>query len=139
MKITLKATPEDISPERAENQHGYADGFAEAVRSVLDRIPSSDPTDLAWGWGTVEVKVEFGVGCGRKVGYAYLGECSYLNAEDFIKNSAYFQDMVSEAIAGAKPVKVCRFAFAEKRYVAPSSGTSYTPCDPESEDDLFPL
>ena len=130
MKISLTATPEDISPESAEKRHGYAEGFAESVKIVLDRIPSSDPRDLAWGWGTVEVKVEFRVSGDRKVGYAYLGECSYLNAEDFIKNSAYFQDMVSEAIASAKPVKVCRFAFAEKR----SSGTCYTPCDPESED-----
>jgi hypothetical protein len=127
MKISLTATPEDISPESAEKQNGYADGFAEAVKIVLDRIPSSDPRDLAWGWGTVEVKVEFRVSGDKKVGYAYLGGCSYLNAEDFVKNSAYFQDMVNEAIAGAKPVKVCRFAFAEKR----SSGA---PCDPESED-----
>lgn len=119
MKITLTTIPEDISPEQAEKWHGYAEGFAESVKQVQDSIESS--SDLQWGWCTVKVSVEIedkynGI---KRTGDAYLGLCSYKSAADFIANSGYFQDLVSEALHNARPVKL-----QSRAAVAPESGDS---------------
>ena len=118
MKITLTALPEDFSPEQAEKMHGYAEGFAESVKQVQDSIESS--SDLQWGWCTVKVSVEIedkynGI---KRVGDAYLGECSYRGAADFIANSCYFLDLVREALNNARPVKL-----QSRVSVSPESGS----------------
>jgi hypothetical protein len=47
-----------------------------------------------WAWCTVAVTVSDG----DAEGVAYLGGCSYADAEDFMANSGYFSDMLDEAL-----------------------------------------
>lgn len=138
MKITLTTLPEDITPEQAERMHGYAEGFAKSVRQVQDSIESS--SDKQWGWCTVKVSVEVkdafhGI---WRTGDAYLGVCSYKSASDFIANSGYFQDLVSEALSNAQPVKLRQrgvMAAAEA-----SAATTSNEADSKAEfDDSFSI
>lgn len=98
MKIELTTEKEDITPEHAEKIHGYAPGFAQAVRKVKEE------SEGGWWWCTVKLTVTFKKNGENHQGTAYLGECSYKNAEDFITSSGYFNDMVKEAIIDAKPM-----------------------------------
>jgi hypothetical protein len=47
-----------------------------------------------WGWCVARVTAK----AGEKTGTAYLGNCSYKNAEDFASNSGYLRQMIEEAI-----------------------------------------
>ena len=87
MKIEILAEKEDVTPERSEELHGFAEGFAECVRN-------NQKISREWGWCTVVVRITTPNG----VGEASLGGCSYHSAEDFIKNSGYFSDLVKEAM-----------------------------------------
>lgn len=88
LTITVLALAEDETPEHSEKVTRSAPGYAKAVRKVMKTAEGR------WGWCCVRV----GVLGGKKEGVSYLGNCSYKNAQDFIKNSGYFEMMVDEAI-----------------------------------------
>jgi hypothetical protein len=63
----------------------------ELRRSIRQRLDSGDD----WAWGIVGVFAR----SGNLIGKSYLHGCSYQNKEDFIRNSGYYEDMKSEALA----------------------------------------
>ncbi|MFA5767373.1 MAG: hypothetical protein WC919_05600, partial [Candidatus Paceibacterota bacterium] len=95
-----EALSEDETPEHSEKSTRSAPGYAKAVREVMKTAEGR------WGWCTVKITAlvckavgsEFG---GKQEGTSYLGNCSYKSAQDFIKSSGYFQQMVDEAVAEA--------------------------------------
>lgn len=96
-RIEIHLTPDEEheTPEDADRDI-HTDGYAEAVRDVMDRATGE------WGWCSAHVNVvarkdEQIVGEGN----AYLGHCSYLSADDFVRNSGYFDSMVEEAMEEA--------------------------------------
>ena len=90
--ITIDTQPEDETPERSEKRTGSAPGYAKAVREV------QKTAEGRWGWCTVVITAKGG----GKEGRAYLGNCSYRNAEDFA-NGGYLPQMVEEAIEDMLP------------------------------------
>jgi len=91
LTITIEALAEDETPEHSERVTRSAPGYAKAVREVMKTAEGR------WGWCTVKITV---LG-GKREGTNYLGNCSYRSAQDFIKSSGYFQQMVDEAVAEA--------------------------------------
>jgi len=89
MIIEITAKPEDRTPEQSEKDS--VEGFADGVRDMQNKAEGN------WGWCQVEVKVATQGGF-IAVGTSHLGECSYENELDFILNSGYFKDMISEAV-----------------------------------------
>ena len=102
LTITMTAEHEDITPEQAEKEYGYHEGFAKAVRGVMARAQAP------WGWCTIKVTAKIG----EFEANAYLGGCSYEGPEDFITSDCvdangksvggYFDDMVKDAIKELK-------------------------------------
>lgn len=97
--ITISCQKEDETPEHSERVTGSAPGYAEAVREVMKTAEGR------WGWCSVLVKAtaERGSRSVDKEGRAYLGNCSYQNAEDFALHSGYLPQMVEEAIKDMLP------------------------------------
>lgn len=96
IQIELVAEPEWHTPEHEEKVGGLAPGFAKAVREQMAKAEGR------WGWCSVRVGIKIHEKNGeRREGAAYLGACSYLSAEDFIKNSGYFETKVKEALEDA--------------------------------------
>lgn len=91
LTITIEALAEDETPEQSEKRTGSMKGYAKAVREMMAKAEGR------WGWCCVKVTV---LG-GQREGTNYLGNCSYQNAQDFIKSSGYFQQMVDEAVEEA--------------------------------------
>jgi hypothetical protein len=91
LTVVIEALAEDETPEHSERVTGSAPGYAKAVREVMKTAEGR------WGWCTVKITVLDG----KRVGTNYLGNCSYQSAQDFIKSSGYFQQMVDEAVAEA--------------------------------------
>jgi hypothetical protein len=91
LTITVEALAEDETPEQSEKRTGSMEGYAKAVREVMKTAEGR------WGWCTVKITV---LG-GKREGTNYLGNCSYKSAQDFIKNSGYFQQMVDDAVLEA--------------------------------------
>lgn len=96
--ITVEAEAEDETPEQSERRTGSMKGYAKAVRENMRKAEGR------WGWCSVKVTATIH-SKPTQFGTNYLGNCSYLNAQDFIKNSGYFQQMVDEAIAEALEVR----------------------------------
>lgn len=94
IEITLEAIEEDETPEESERSTGSAPGYAEAVREVMEKATGN------WGWCTARTTVRAISEEGKVVGegYSYLGNCSYLSADDFILKSGYFPQKVEEAL-----------------------------------------
>ena len=92
MKIKISALPEDCSPGD--------DTIIKRVDKMIDKA------EHPWGWCTVKVSVSFKeVRNGKSIkfkGSAYLGCGSYLNSVDFVKNSGYFESLVSDAVYNAR-------------------------------------
>jgi hypothetical protein len=93
--ITVEAEECADSPEisfydpRTKTRGEPSPGFADSVRKIVDRA------EWPWGWCDVTVTVRL---CDIK-GEAYLSQCAYENEEDFVKNSGYYDQMLSEAFA----------------------------------------
>lgn len=88
IKIIVTPLPEYDTPEEAGKD---SPGYAKAVREIQEKHGDD------WNWCTAEVIAtvpDLGI-CGVKT----LGHCCYINEQDFIKNSGYYEDMVMEAIA----------------------------------------
>jgi len=102
--IKLRTHKEDLTPEKAEQHHRYAPGFAECVRKTIRKAKARD-NDSRWGWCTVEVRVTMITNDKKVTGSAYLGECSYESEEDFVFSSGYFDDLVGEALDKTKQQK----------------------------------
>ena len=67
---------------------------------ICSRLQSGD----VWAWCVVEVRAEIGAFRGS----AFLGGCSYLDKQDFIDNSAYYEDMKSDAMESlTTQVEIC--------------------------------
>ncbi len=94
LTITVEALAEDETPEHSERVTKSAPGYAKAVREVMKTAEGR------WGWCTVKITVMLPAKP-TKFGTAYLGNCSYKSAQDFIKSSGYFQQMVDEAMEEA--------------------------------------
>ena len=100
--IELVANEEDESPEHSEKWTGSAPGYAKAVRQMMKKSVGK------WGWCTAAVTVKV-IGERNKIldeETEYLGNCSYLSAVDFVKNSGYFNSMVEEAIERISKIKL---------------------------------
>ena len=90
--ITIDTMAEDETPEHSEKVTKSAPGYAQGVRKMLKTAEGR------WGWCIVRVTAKATDPGGEKAGIAYLGNCSYKNAEDFASNSGYLRQMVEEAI-----------------------------------------
>jgi len=88
LTITIETQPEDETPEQSEKRTRSADGYAKCVREQMKTAEG------CWGWCVVKITAKNG----SKTGTAYLGNCSYESAQNFIKTSGYFQQMVEEAV-----------------------------------------
>jgi hypothetical protein len=92
--ITLRAEENDIGPEESYNIPGIkqsprdAKHFVDAVEDMIDKHG-------LWGWCQVTLTARVG----PLKGEAHMGGCSYESDDDFIQNSGYYNDMVSDAIA----------------------------------------
>jgi hypothetical protein len=86
--LTVEALPEEETPEQSEKRTKSAPGYAKAVREV------KKTAEGRWGWCVVKITANVK----GKEGTAFLSNCSYKNAEDFVKTSGYFQQMVEEAV-----------------------------------------
>jgi hypothetical protein len=92
--ITLRAEENDIGPEESYLlpgiKHSRRDAklFVEAVEEMTEKHG-------LWGWCQVTVTVRLG----PLEGESHMGGCSYESDDDFIQNSGYYNDMVSDAIA----------------------------------------
>jgi hypothetical protein len=84
MKITLELLPE------YEDAADYYDNDQE----IIDNIESGK-----WLWFTAKVTASK---CGVELASTYLGACCYEDAEDFIKNSGCYEDMVKEVTEAAR-------------------------------------
>ena len=96
LTITVEALAEEETPEQSEKRTGSMKGYAKCVRENLKTAEGR------WGWCIVKITVLGG--WLRQSSYGtpnYLSNCSYQSAQDFIKNSGYFQQMVDEAVAEA--------------------------------------
>jgi hypothetical protein len=91
LTITIEALAEEETPEQSERRTGSMEGYAKAVRENMKQAEGR------WGWCTVKITVTGG----KQEGTSYLGDCSYLSAQDFIKSSGYFQQMVDDAVKEA--------------------------------------
>lgn len=93
IKIEVIPQEEDV-PVR-----GYAidSGDPKTDKEIEDSILKDLETN-PWAWCYIEVKASIG----EFEGSAYLGCCSYKDAEDFKKNSGYYPEMKKEAITNLK-------------------------------------
>ena len=66
------------------------DGDPDFVAAVNEMYMSAEGD---WGWCRVAVEASFGGMCG----VAHLGQCSYLNLDDF-KAGGYYEQLVEEAV-----------------------------------------
>lgn len=87
-KITLSAEYEE-APVRGNVSASGHDAFDKKVEDeILARLRDGD----VWAWASVTVTASlYGL-----EEHAYLGCCSYESAEDFVKSSDYYPDMVAE-------------------------------------------
>lgn len=89
--LTLTTQPEDETPEQSEKRTKSGPGYAKTVRETMKTAEGR------WGWCVVKVTVK----ANGKEGTAFLGNCSYQNAEDFVKRSGYFRQMAEDALLEA--------------------------------------
>jgi hypothetical protein len=89
--ITLDTEKENETPEHSEKVTHSAPGYAKAVREIMKTAEGR------WGWCTVRVTAKVG----KSEATSYLGNCSYKNAEDFIAEGGYFEQMAREAVEEA--------------------------------------
>jgi hypothetical protein len=96
IEITLEAIDEDETPEESERLTGSCEGYAEAVRDTMDIATGK------WGWCIAVTRARLMDKSGNTIGEgtSYLGNCSYVDANDFV-NSGYFPQKVEEAIKEA--------------------------------------
>lgn len=95
MKIKVSVWPETMTPEEAEEQN-ECPNLARTIHDII--AEAAREGDARWGWCTVRVRVTLN---GVR-GEAFLGQCSYIDEMDFIKNSGYFSGMVADAIADCR-------------------------------------
>ena len=84
VKVTVIAEREDHS---YRNVPYYDEELKKAFAEMVKKYG-------LWGWCQVEVKVQYK----DLEASDYLGGCSYKGQRDFVKNSGYYDDMVSTAI-----------------------------------------
>lgn len=98
IEIIIEARDENETPEESEESTGSAPGYAKAVRGVMEKATGK------WGWCVAVVRARAMDKKGNTVGEgtAYLGNCSYLSAEDFANKSGYLPQMAKEAIEEAR-------------------------------------
>lgn len=87
--IRTYALPEDISPIGQFDSGGVA-----LDQEIIDDIAAGN---LTWFMAKVTASKN-----GIALADSYLGACCYKSHEGFIKDSGYYEDMVSEVIAEAK-------------------------------------
>lgn len=83
VEITVTCEPMDYGPESAD-----FDDKKSVVADINERLESTE-----WAWCQVIVT---GWYRGCLTAETELGECSYEDADDFIKNSGYYESMVKE-------------------------------------------
>jgi hypothetical protein len=84
--IEIIAHPEDTHP-----RDHFDDSLADSVDDIIERSEHN-----AWAWCSVEVNVSYQ----GLESSAYLGGCSYDNADDFKGvGDGYYTDMVEECVA----------------------------------------
>lgn len=98
IRIVVKTLKEDTTPEEAEKTGGFTKGYAASVRKNIKNAKTLDPKSR-WGWCTVKVSAIVEIGGIALRGEDYLGACSHTSELDFVRNSGYFNDMVSRAIS----------------------------------------
>ena len=89
IKYTIKVTRDD-SDHRV--QLSYKTTGADHSKYIKEIDRRLDMDDI-WAWASVEIVASFkGV-----EGSDHLGGCSYINKDDFVKNSMYYEDMKATA------------------------------------------
>jgi len=91
--IVVDNVKEHETPEQSERRTSSCEGYAEAVRKVMKIAKGG------WGWCTATVTAQL-KDRNRVVDEetSYLGNCSYISSYDFVANSGYFNQMVSDAL-----------------------------------------
>lgn len=84
VEVSFEAEPEEDSPGTQASMD------EECVKYIKDQIRRGNP----FAWFTAKVTVKWGTYCHHE----YLGGCSYKSEEDFVKNSGYYEDMVTTAL-----------------------------------------
>lgn len=84
--ISVSAGDEDVSIKQVAKETGDAEDFITSVKKNLK--------NSKWGWCCATIRATYK----GFTGSAYLGQCSYLNKEDFIANSGYYDQLVAEAV-----------------------------------------
>lgn len=95
-KITMKATRDDVTPERVQKMNKYPSNFASTVRKLMKEA------DGAWGWCNIDVTASVLVGNQVVEHTVSLGACSYRNEAEFVAADGYFDCMVKDAIRGLR-------------------------------------
>ena len=72
----------------------FASGDAAWDREIEDEIIGRLNDGDVWAWCEITVRVTWK----GHTGGAYLWGCSYRDEQDFIENSGYFDEMVTEAL-----------------------------------------
>lgn len=91
VKIDVRAEDEDLSYKQEGKMCGP--GFVESVQENLKK-------SRRWGWCTVAITASIKFGDRKIEATTYLGACSYISKQDFIENSGYYEQMVTEAVEG---------------------------------------
>lgn len=91
VNITVKCETEDIS---AHKHFSYLNDNENEVKKTVKRIEKKLESN-PWAWCSVNITCSYY----SLVAETYLGCCSYKNANDFIKNSGQYDQMVAECIA----------------------------------------
>lgn len=85
----------DDTPVRGNAVASGDEVFNKQVENeILARLERGD----AWAWASVKVMVTPKSGRHVLTGCSYLGGCNYRDQQDFLVNSGYYEDMVTEAL-----------------------------------------
>ena len=88
--ITVTAQPSDVDAYDNLSQCMSK----KQIKALLEKAESNE-----WHWSDVTVQAEYTDENGNEyTAETYLGACSYKSRQDFIKNSGYYDDMLSEVL-----------------------------------------
>ena len=90
IEITVEALPEDVPIEGNYVVSGDDEYDRQCEVAVRERVKHNQ-----WAWCIARVIGKFH----GLTAHAYLGECSYSDAQDFKTNSGHFEDMRDEVTA----------------------------------------
>lgn len=91
---TVTATADDIDVRG----NALASGDDAADKAYEDEILARLDNGDVWAWASVEVEATITIDGHTFTGSDYLGGCSYADAEGFVAEGGYYQDMKAGAL-----------------------------------------